>query len=105
MRRPASHAAVAANAMFDAMKAMTRRAVSAGDRFALADIWRASPAFNAFRGHDWMQAPCKSCALTDKDFGDCRCQAFLIAGDARRCRSGVPSLATSFARRATGGGA
>jgi PqqA peptide cyclase len=50
---------------------------------SLGDIWRASPAFNAFRGADWMQEPCKSCALKDKDFGGCRCQAFLIAGDAR----------------------
>jgi PqqA peptide cyclase len=50
---------------------------------SLGDIWRSSPAFNAFRGTDWMQEPCKSCALKDKDFGGCRCQAFLIAGDAR----------------------
>lgn len=33
---PASHAAVAANAMFDAMGSMTRRAVSPGERFMLA---------------------------------------------------------------------
>jgi PqqA peptide cyclase len=50
---------------------------------SLERIWRASPAFNAFRGNDWMQEPCKSCALKEKDFGGCRCQAFLIAGDAR----------------------
>lgn len=50
---------------------------------SLGDIWRSSPAFMAFRGTDWMQAPCKSCALKEKDFGGCRCQAFLIAGDAR----------------------
>src|SRR5882724_5671714 len=50
---------------------------------SLADIWRSSPSFNAFRGTDWMQEPCKSCALKEKDFGGCRCQAFLIAGDAR----------------------
>ncbi len=50
---------------------------------SLTDIWRSSPAFNAFRGTDWMEEPCKSCALKDKDFGGCRCQAFLIAGDAR----------------------
>ena len=50
---------------------------------SLADIWRSSPSFNAFRGDDWMQEPCKSCALKEKDFGGCRCQAFLIAGDAR----------------------
>jgi pyrroloquinoline quinone biosynthesis protein E len=50
---------------------------------SLADIWRSSPAFNAFRGDAWMQEPCKSCALKEKDFGGCRCQAFLITGDAR----------------------
>jgi pyrroloquinoline quinone biosynthesis protein E len=50
---------------------------------SLADIWRSSPAFMAFRGTDWMQEPCKSCARREQDFGGCRCQAFLIAGDAR----------------------
>jgi pyrroloquinoline quinone biosynthesis protein E len=49
---------------------------------SLADIWRSSPAFSAFRGTDWMQEPCKSCARRDHDFGGCRCQAFLITGDA-----------------------
>lgn len=33
---PVSHAAVAANAMFDALSAMTRRAVNPGERFMLA---------------------------------------------------------------------
>jgi pyrroloquinoline quinone biosynthesis protein B len=33
---PASHAAVGANAMFDAMNAMTRRAVNPGERFTLS---------------------------------------------------------------------
>jgi pyrroloquinoline quinone biosynthesis protein E len=50
---------------------------------SLADIWRTSPAFAAFRGTDWMQEPCKSCARRDQDFGGCRCQAFLLTGDAR----------------------
>jgi pyrroloquinoline quinone biosynthesis protein E len=50
---------------------------------SLNEIWRSSPAFMAFRGTDWMQEPCKSCAMKEKDFGGCRCQAFLIAGDAR----------------------
>ena len=50
---------------------------------SLEDIWRSSPAFSAFRGTDWMREPCKSCARRDQDFGGCRCQAFLIAGDAR----------------------
>jgi pyrroloquinoline quinone biosynthesis protein E len=50
---------------------------------SLNEIWRSSPAFMEFRGTDWMQEPCKSCALKEKDFGGCRCQAFLITGDAR----------------------
>ena len=50
---------------------------------SLADIWRTSPAFLAFRGTDWMLEPCKSCSRRDQDFGGCRCQAFLLTGDAR----------------------
>lgn len=50
---------------------------------SLEDIWQLSPAFNAFRGTDWMPEPCQSCARRDQDFGGCRCQAFLITGDAR----------------------
>jgi pyrroloquinoline quinone biosynthesis protein E len=50
---------------------------------SLADIWSASPAFQAFRGIAWMQEPCASCPRRDEDFGGCRCQAFLLAGDAR----------------------
>jgi pyrroloquinoline quinone biosynthesis protein E len=48
----------------------------------LADIWRDSPAFNAFRGTDWMQEPCRSCERREVDWGGCRCQAMAIAGDA-----------------------
>jgi PqqA peptide cyclase len=50
---------------------------------SLADIWANSPAFNAFRGTDWMAEPCRSCARRDIDFGGCRCQAFALTGDAR----------------------
>ena len=50
---------------------------------ALADIWLRSPAFNAFRGTDWMVEPCRSCARREIDFGGCRCQALALAGDAR----------------------
>jgi PqqA peptide cyclase len=50
---------------------------------SLADIWKNSPAFNAFRGTAWMQEPCRSCARRDIDFGGCRCQAFALTGDAR----------------------
>jgi pyrroloquinoline quinone biosynthesis protein E len=30
-----------------------------------------------------MVEPCRSCERREQDFGGCRCQAFLIAGDAR----------------------
>ena len=45
-------------------------------------IWRKSQAFNAFRGDGWMKEPCRSCSEKEKDFGGCRCQAFLLTGDA-----------------------
>lgn len=48
----------------------------------LAEIWADSPAFNAFRGTDWMQEPCRSCERREIDWGGCRCQAMAIAGDA-----------------------
>jgi len=48
----------------------------------LAEIWTASPAFTAFRGTDWMQEPCRSCAFRQEDFGGCRCQALAVTGDA-----------------------
>jgi pyrroloquinoline quinone biosynthesis protein E len=41
---------------------------------SLGVIWHGSPAFNA---------SCRSCARREQDFGGCRCQAFLIVGDAR----------------------
>jgi pyrroloquinoline quinone biosynthesis protein E len=45
-------------------------------------IWNESPAFNKFRGYDWMQEPCRSCPEKEKDFGGCRCQAYMLTGDA-----------------------
>ncbi|CEJ86587.1 Coenzyme PQQ synthesis protein E [Hyphomicrobium sp. GJ21] len=45
-------------------------------------IWHKSPAFNKFRGDSWMSEPCRSCSEKEKDFGGCRCQAFLFTGDA-----------------------
>lgn len=45
-------------------------------------IWYDSPGFNAFRGHDWMQEPCRSCPMREQDHGGCRCQAFMLTGDA-----------------------
>ena len=49
---------------------------------ALKWIWNESAAFRRFRGEDWMQEPCRSCERRVEDFGGCRCQAFLLTGDA-----------------------
>lgn len=49
---------------------------------SLREIWEASAAFQRFRGEEWMQEPCKSCERRQFDFGGCRCQSFLLAGDA-----------------------
>jgi pyrroloquinoline quinone biosynthesis protein E len=49
---------------------------------SLAEIWQTSEAFQKFRGEAWMQEPCKSCDRRAQDFGGCRCQALLLAGDA-----------------------
>jgi len=48
----------------------------------LAWIWQESTSFQKFRGEDWMPEPCRSCDRRTEDFGGCRCQAFLLAGDA-----------------------
>ena len=48
---------------------------------SLSEIWQHSSAFNKFRGEEWMQDPCKTCDRRAIDFGGCRCQALLIAGD------------------------
>ncbi|MFO7190000.1 MAG: pyrroloquinoline quinone biosynthesis protein PqqE [Pseudomonadota bacterium] len=45
-------------------------------------IWRDSPGFNRFRGDEWMKEPCRSCPERHRDFGGCRCQAYLLTGDA-----------------------
>jgi pyrroloquinoline quinone biosynthesis protein E len=44
--------------------------------------WYESPAFNQYRGDSWMKEPCRSCPEKTKDFGGCRCQAFMLTGDA-----------------------
>ncbi len=46
------------------------------------EIWNGSEDFNKFRGFDWMTEPCRSCDEKEKDFGGCRCQAFMLTGDA-----------------------
>jgi PqqA peptide cyclase len=49
---------------------------------SLREIWETSAAFQEFRGEDWMQEPCRTCDRRELDFGGCRCQALLLAGDA-----------------------
>jgi pyrroloquinoline quinone biosynthesis protein E len=44
-------------------------------------IWYDSSACNRFRGDAWMKEPCRSCPEKHKDFGGCRCQAYLLTGD------------------------
>ena len=48
----------------------------------LHDIWYHSDSFNAFRGTEWMEEPCRSCDRKLSDFGGCRCQAMAITGNA-----------------------
>ncbi len=45
-------------------------------------IWNESPDFNKFRGLKWMKEPCRTCPEKEKDLGGCRCQAFMLTGDA-----------------------
>jgi pyrroloquinoline quinone biosynthesis protein E len=49
---------------------------------SLGDIWRRSPAFNAYRGTDWMPELCRTCERKEIDWGGCRCQALALLGDA-----------------------
>jgi len=71
-------------------------------------IWYDSPAFNAFRGDGWMKEPCRSCPEKVKDYGGCRCQAYLMTGDAANAdpvcdKSPLHSLVTDAVGRAAKG--
>ncbi|WP_328928348.1 pyrroloquinoline quinone biosynthesis protein PqqE [Streptomyces sp. NBC_00190] len=48
----------------------------------LSEIWYDSGSFNAYRGEEWMPDLCRGCDRRSVDHGGCRCQAFLLAGDA-----------------------
>lgn len=48
----------------------------------LRAIWDDNPAFQAFRGTDWMPEACRTCDRREIDWGGCRCQALALAGDA-----------------------
>jgi pyrroloquinoline quinone biosynthesis protein E len=50
---------------------------------SLVWIWQESSSFQRFRGEAWMPEPCRSCERRTEDFGGCRCQAFLLAGDSK----------------------
>ena len=50
--------------------------------YSIDEIWNRSEAFGRFRGFEWMQEPCRSCSEKTKDFGGCRCQAYMMTGDA-----------------------
>jgi pyrroloquinoline quinone biosynthesis protein E len=78
---------------------------------SLEEIWRQSPAFNAFRGTDWMLEPCRSCERREIDWGGCRCQALAIAGSAQEadpvCRKSpvharIEEIAAAEGREALG---
>lgn len=49
---------------------------------SIRQIWYDSSVFNRFRGKAWMKEPCRSCPEQDDDLGGCRCQAYLLTGDA-----------------------
>ena len=49
---------------------------------SVREIWEKSEVFQKFRGEEWMPEPCRSCDRRTRDFGGCRCQAFLLTGDA-----------------------
>ncbi len=74
---------------------------------SLEHIWYESAAFNAFRGEHWMHEPCATCEERTTDHGGCRCQAFLLTGDAaaadpvcsKSAHHGVVEHAVQFARR------
>ncbi len=51
-------------------------------QMSVREIWEESDAFNKFRGDSWMKEPCRSCPEKSRDFGGCRCQAYLLTGEA-----------------------
>ena len=69
---------------------------------SLAEIWRDNPAFNAFRGTEWMREPCRSCERREIDWGGCRCQALALAGDAGATDPACSKSPASRAHRGDG---
>lgn len=48
---------------------------------SVREIWYESEGFNRYRGTGWMKEPCVSCPEKEKDYGGCRCQAYMVAND------------------------
>ena len=48
---------------------------------SIREIWYESEGFNRYRGTGWMKEPCSSCPEKEKDYGGCRCQAYMVAND------------------------
>jgi len=75
---------------------------------SVRSIWYDSPAFNRYRGEGWMKEPCRSCPERSRDFGGCRCQAYLLTGDPADAdpvcdRSPHHHLVTRFLEQAASG--
>ncbi|WP_075183104.1 pyrroloquinoline quinone biosynthesis protein PqqE [Pantoea sp. 1.19] len=69
---------------------------------SLQHIWYESFGFNRYRGDAWMPEPCRSCPEKAQDFGGCRCQAWMLTGDAANADpvcSKSPHHATVLAAR------
>jgi pyrroloquinoline quinone biosynthesis protein E len=49
---------------------------------SVAGAWRDSEAFNRWRGTAWMSPTCLGCDQHPLDHAGCRCQAYLVTGDA-----------------------
>lgn len=49
---------------------------------SIKEIWYDSEGFNRYRGTGWMKEPCISCDKREEDLGGCRCQAYMLTGDA-----------------------
>jgi pyrroloquinoline quinone biosynthesis protein E len=69
------------------------------------EIWYGSEGFNRYRGDGWMKEPCRSCPEKENDLGGCRCQAFMLAGDAAEAdpvctKSPKRGLVDAFVERA-----
>jgi PqqA peptide cyclase len=65
-----------------AARAITHLAFDSVRDRPLPEIWAGSPALAAYRGEGWMKEPCRTCPERAVDHGGCRCQAFLLTGDA-----------------------